>query len=83
MANSFNHHQFTNKQSTTSLSQMFDGHDQADFDRRLLDFVKAPVDDAILYSIPLMTTRQIKENIINAYRPTQKATGLDGIRVKI
>lgn len=62
---------------------MFDGHDQADFDRRLLDFVKAPVDDAILYSIPLMTTRQIKENIINAYRPTQKATGLDGIRVKI
>ena len=47
-----------------SDSQMFDGHDQADFDRRLLDFVKAPVDDAILYSIPLMTTRQIKENII-------------------
>ena len=43
---------------------MFDGHDQADFDRRLLDFVKAPVDYAILYSIPLMTTRQIKENII-------------------
>ena len=43
---------------------MFDGHDQADFDRKLLDFVKAPVDYAILYSIPLMTTRQIKENII-------------------
>lgn len=42
---------------------MFNGHDQADFDR-LLDFVKAPVDDAILCSIPLMTTRQIKENII-------------------
>lgn len=43
---------------------MFDRHDQGDFDRRLLDFLKAPVDDAILYSIPLMTTRQIKENII-------------------
>ena len=54
---------------------------QADIDARLLDFIKAGIDDPTKFNIPLTTTRQVEEDIKRI--GGNKATGLDGFGINL
>ena len=80
IANTFNYH-FTKIQPSENSAAPVDENAQANINARLSDFIKARIDDSTQFNIPLMTTRQVEDNI--KHLGGNKATGLDGFVNKI
>ena len=80
MAFAFNYH-FTKIQLYTNSAAPADENLQADIKAKLLDFIKTRIDDSTQFNIPLMTTKQVEDNIKRI--GGNKATRLDGFRIKI
>ena len=80
MASAFNNH-LTKIQLSANFAAPADENLQADINATLLDFIKTRVDDSTQFNIPLMTTKQVQENIKSI--GGNKAAGLDGFGIKI
>ena len=80
MASAFNNH-FTKIQLSANSAAPADENLQADINATILDFIKAHIDDSTQFNIPLMTTKQVEENIKGI--GGNKATVLDNFGIKI
>ena len=80
MASAFNN-QFTKIQLSANSAATADENLQADINASLSDFIKTRIDDSTQFNIPLMTTKQVEENIERI--GGNKATGLYGFGIKI
>ena len=77
ISNAFNEH-FTNIQHTNiSAPHCIDSNEQ---DARLINFIKSHISEATGFHIPPISTKQVIGDLKSI--PSNKATGLDGIRIK-